>query len=125
MSTFPGRANKAASSVYPSGLISAGSGFRPSIRAASPKVSGLRGSHSDAPMWVPAIALNRLPGIAQSFFVRVAVLGHDGGYAFGSHQRQAKAGGRSVIEYVHRVAFEFECLSEGEDRFAKASNVYL
>src|ERR1700678_602017 len=69
--------------------------------------------------WLSPVALDRLPSIAQTLFVSIAILRDDGGHALGGHQRQAKASWRAVIENVHRIAVKFQSLGKCEDRLCQ------
>src|ERR1700746_1952800 len=50
--------------------------------------------------WLLPIFLDRIPTLAQTFFISVAVLRNDGGDPLGMQQREAKADRSSVIEDV-------------------------
>src|SRR5258706_6932997 len=65
------------------------------------------------------IFLDGVPTLAESFFVRIAVLGNDGGDPFWVRQGKTKSHWRAVIEYVDRVALETDCLGEAVDGFGQ------
>ena len=63
------------------------------------------------------VALDGSPGVAETFFVGVAVLRDDGGDALGMRHGEAEAGGGAVVEDVEGVAREVEGVGEGDDGF--------
>src|SRR5215471_14135922 len=107
MSLFPGRSSSAASSVYDSGATLSGS--------AIPWVYCQR-VPSNVRTFFRSTSRVSAPGAAQSFFVGIPVLGHDGGDPIGVSHRQTEPRRCAIVEYVERISFELECLREGLDR---------
>src|SRR6202042_3158649 len=58
---------------------------------------------------------DRIPAVAQSFFVGVAVLRNDRGDPFGMPDCKPETGWRAVVEYVDREAIETDHLGEALD----------
>jgi hypothetical protein len=62
------------------------------------------------------VPLYGLPGIAQAFFIGIAVLRHDGGHPVGSRQSQPEARWGTVVKHVKGVTREIEDLGKGKWR---------
>src|SRR5215471_600146 len=65
--------------------------------------------------WVLPVLLNRVPTLAQPFFVGVAVLGNDRRDPLWMCECQAQSDGGAVIEYVDAIAIEADLFSEAID----------
>ena len=61
------------------------------------------------------VFLNRVPTLAQTLLVGVAVLGNDRRDALWMREREAQSDGGSVIEYVNGIAIEADLFSEAID----------
>src|SRR5215472_5405333 len=65
--------------------------------------------------WLLPVFLDRIPALAQTFFISVAVLRNDGSYPLGMRQREPKADRSSIIEDIDRVSIDADGLCEPVD----------
>jgi hypothetical protein len=65
--------------------------------------------------WVLPVLLNRVPALAQTLFVGVAVLGNDRRDALWMGECKAQPNGSAVIEYVDRITVEADLFSKAVD----------
>ena len=66
--------------------------------------------------WCGPVFSDRVPGIAETLFVRIPILRNDGGDAFRACHGHAKARWRPIVKNIKRIVFELESICEGEHR---------
>src|SRR5215472_8996102 len=65
--------------------------------------------------WLLPVFLDRIPTLAQTFFISVAVLRNDGSDPLGMRQGEPKTDRSSIIEDVDRVSIDADGLCEPVD----------
>src|SRR5438067_480575 len=65
--------------------------------------------------WLLPVFLDRIPTLAQTFFISVAILRNDGSDLLGMGQREPKPDRSSIVEDVDRVSINTDALCEPVD----------
>src|SRR5215472_11033161 len=65
--------------------------------------------------WLLPVFLDRIPTLAQTFFISIAILRNDSSDSLGVGQREPKPDGSSVVEDVNRMSINTEGLCEPVD----------
>lgn len=65
------------------------------------------------------VTTDRRPGVAEAFFIRIAVLRDDRSDTFWACHREAKTGGRTVVENIESITLQVQGVGESEESFGE------